>query len=112
MTGNDNQIEFEQSTGNVFADLGFEEPDLELAKAEISYQVGREIKERHLTQTQAAKVLGISQPRVSEVVRGRTEDVSLERLIELLRRLDYAVTIQVSKPAVLPERRLVVTLPS
>lgn len=90
-------VAFEHGSDNVFADLGFAEPDVELAKAEISRQIAHEMKARGLTQARAAALLGIDQPRVSLIVRGRTEDFSLERLLELLRRFDYSVDIRLSK---------------
>lgn len=105
-------VEFEAGSGNVFADLGFPEPEVELAKAEISRQIAREMKARGLTQTKAATLLGIDQPRVSLVVRGRTEDFSLERLLELLRRFDYAVDIQLSKSIAPGGARLRVSVPA
>ncbi len=104
------KIGFELGSGDVFADLGFAEPEVELAKAMISRQIAHEIKARRLTQARAAKVLGIDQPRVSLLVRGRTEDFSLERLLELARRLDYTVNIELSKPGASASRGLFVSV--
>ncbi len=111
MTDTTQEIAFEVSSGNVFADLAFAEPDLELAKAEISHQIAREIKARRLTQARAARILGIDQPRVSLITRGRTEDFSLERLLELVRRFDYTVTIALSKSDATGNRGLLVSVP-
>src|SRR6266542_1104007 len=82
------------SRGNVFADLGFEQPELELAKARLSHKIATEIATRKLTQRAAAEVLGIDQPRVSLLVRGKTGQFSLEKLIEFLERLSYDIHIQ------------------
>ena len=88
------EVGIEPSSGNVFADLGFEQPDLELAKAQLSQKIAEELAARRLTQRAAAKLLGIDQPRVSLLVRGKTGQFSLERLIELLGRLSYDVRIE------------------
>lgn len=84
----------ERSSGNVFADLGFDQPELELAKARLSDKIAEEIAARGWTQRRAAEILGIDQPRVSLLVRGRTGQFSLERLIDLLGRLSFDVRIE------------------
>jgi predicted XRE-type DNA-binding protein len=83
-------------SGNIYADLGFEEPELEEAKAKLARQIGALIKERRLTQVQAAKILGIDQPKVSALLRGRLGNFSTERLMKLLTRLgqDVEITVQ------------------
>jgi len=84
----------EPSSGNVFADLGFEQPELELAKAQLSHTIATELAARKLTQRAAAALLGIDQPRVSLLVRGKTGQFSLEKLIEFLGRLGFDVRIE------------------
>ena len=111
-TADDDQITFEIGSGNVFADLGFPEPEIELGKAEISRQIAREMKARGLTQGRAAALLGIDQPRVSLVVRGRTEEFSLERLLELLRRFNYSVDIRLTRSDTQSGSGLRVTVPA
>lgn len=108
----EHDIEYEVGSGNVFADLGFDDPDLELAKAEVCRQIAREIQERRLTQQRAAQILGIDQPRVSLILRGQTEDFSLERLLELVQRLGFAVDIRLSKAADPQAQHLRVTVPA
>lgn len=110
MTELNEQVAYTVGSGNVFADLGFKEPEVELAKADLCRQIADEIKLRKLSQTRAARALGIDQPRVSLIVRGRTEDFSIERLLELLRRFDYTVQIELSKPAARPQRGITVTV--
>ena len=83
----------EASSGNAFADLGFEEPELELVKARLSAKIAAELAARRWTQRKAAAVLGIDQPRVSMLVRGKTGQFSLERLIDFLERLNFDVKI-------------------
>ena len=101
-------VPVEPSSVNVFADLGFEQPDLELAKAQLSHKIAEELAARKLTQRASATLLGIDQPRVSLLVRGKTGQFSLEKLIELLGRLSYDVRIEaVHAPDAGPGRVLV-----
>lgn len=83
----------EVSSGNVFADLGFDNPEEELAKAKLSYQISTIIDDKRLTQKQAGKVLGITQSEVSNLVRGQVERFTLDRLIKYLNALDMDVEI-------------------
>ena len=79
-------IEHERGSGNVFADLGLPNSDELLAKAKIIGQMSDMIEARHLTQTQAAETLGIDQPSLSRLLRGRTSGFSMDRLIRQVRR--------------------------
>lgn len=92
------EIEVEESGGNVFADLGLPDPEERLAKAMLSRRIARELEARALSQVQAAVLLGIKQPDVSNIVRGRLSGWSLERLTRLLNRLGQDVEITV-RPA-------------
>lgn len=84
-------------SGNVFADLGFDHPEDELAKAELVRRIRMIINKRHMTQTEAGKLLGLKQPDVSALVNGRLAGFSLERLMAFLTRLDRDVQIVVKK---------------
>jgi predicted XRE-type DNA-binding protein len=88
-------VEFERSSGNVFADLGFPNPEQELVRARLTLQIYRIIKSRKLTQVQAAKVLGIQQPSVSRLLNGRSGEYSVERLMDFLTALGQDVQITV-----------------
>jgi predicted XRE-type DNA-binding protein len=77
----------------VFEDLHVPEPSEALAKSELAAIVARAIQARRLTQTAAAKVLGIDQPKVSELLRGRLTRFSTERLLVFLLRLGRDVDI-------------------
>ncbi len=92
-----NKIEtkIEESSGNIFADLGFANPEQELIKAKLTLQIHNIIKEGGLTQTEAGKVLGIKQPHVSALMRNRSGNFSLGRLMEFLTALDQDVEISV-----------------
>ena len=92
------------SSGNVFADLGFENPEEMLLKAELVRQISVAIKEKGLNQYQAAEVLGIDQPKVSALVRGRFSGYSIERLLKYLNALGRDVEIVVkSSPSLEPK---------
>jgi predicted XRE-type DNA-binding protein len=82
----------------VFADLGVPQPDLALAKAKLVQQIRTLIAARKLTQAKAADLLGLDQPKVSTLLRGRTDGYSLDRLFKLLHRLGQHVEIIV-RPA-------------
>lgn len=84
-------------TGNVFADLGFPNAEEMLAKAELAQQIISIIQRRRLTQARAAHVLGVDQPKVSALKRGRLSGFSLERLVRFLILLGRDVEIVVKK---------------
>jgi predicted XRE-type DNA-binding protein len=86
---------FTESSGNVFADLGLPEPEIALAKAKLALRLADIIEERGLTQTAAGEVLGIDQPKVSMIVRGRLKDFSIERLAQLLTKFNQDIEISV-----------------
>ena len=87
------------SSGNVFADLGFAEPEDELTKAQLASHIRQIIRRRHLTQVAAAALMGIDQPKVSALLNGRLANFSSERLMRLLTALGQDVEIVVkAKP--------------
>ena len=87
--------EVEASSGNVFADLDVTDADAALAKAELAKRVGAILSARKLTQAQAATVLGIDQPKVSALIRGKLDGFSTDRLFRFLNALDQDVEIVV-----------------
>lgn len=86
-------IKITPSSGNVFADLNLENPEELLAKAELAYKINSLIKEKELTQVEAAEMLGIDQPKISALARGRLSGFSLERLFKYLTFLDQDIEI-------------------
>ena len=82
-------------SGNVFADLGFANPEEELLKAKLIREIRSIIKRRKLTQTKAAILLGVKQPDVSYIITARVGKFSLDRLVRCLDRLDYKVDVVV-----------------
>src|SRR3990172_9055281 len=89
------RIEVEVGSGNVFKDLGLKNPGELLAKTQLAAQIMFILESRKLTQTAAAKLLGIPQPKVSLIYRGRLDEFSLERLVRLLNALHRDVRIVV-----------------
>jgi predicted XRE-type DNA-binding protein len=84
------------SSGNVFEDLGLPQSDELLAKAELVNQIASIVTHRHLTQQAAAEVLGTGQPKVSDLLAGKLDGFSIERLIRFLNALDRDVQIIVT----------------
>ena len=85
-----------EGSGNVFADLGLPNADQELLKARLTLQIYRIIQARGLTQTEAGRILGISQPHVSALARNRSGNFSVGRLIDFLTALGQDVRITVT----------------
>lgn len=90
---NSKENECEISSGNVFVDLGIENPEEELTKARLAWEIQQIIKRKKLTQVKAAKMMGINQPKVSALIRRKLEGFSVERLIHFLTALDQDIDI-------------------
>lgn len=88
-------IRIREGSGNVFADLGFPNPEREQLKARLTLQIYRLIKDRGLTQAQAGEILGIKQPHVSGLMRGKSGNFSVERLMDFLTALGQDIEITV-----------------
>lgn len=89
------ELKVHDSTGNVFQDMGMRDADERLVKAELARLVRREIGTRGLTQGEAANLLGIQQPDVSDLTRGKLARFSITRLERFLNALDLEIRIQV-----------------
>ena len=85
----------EKSSGNVFADLGVPHPEQEQLKARLTLQIYRIIKARCVTQARAGALLGIKQPQVSMLMRNRSGNFSVERLMDFLTALGHDVEVRV-----------------
>ncbi len=90
-----------KSSGNVFVDLGFEGPEAEnlRLRSELMIELKRIIHARHLTQNQAAELLGIQQSRISDLVRGKIDRFSIDTLVKLLGRAGRYVEMKVKRQA-------------
>lgn len=86
-----------RSSGNVFKDLGFRDPEAEnlRIRSDLMTRLRKLIEEEGLTQARAARLLGVSQPRVSNLVRGRIDLFSIDTLVTLLGRVGIRVTVKV-----------------
>ncbi|HVE44895.1 MAG TPA: helix-turn-helix transcriptional regulator [Gammaproteobacteria bacterium] len=88
-------IKFVKSSGNVFADMGFQDAKERLVKADLAIRINKIIVKRGLKQQDAANLLDIKQPKISAIANGRLKDFSIEKLIEFLNKLDQDVKIVV-----------------
>ena len=86
------------SSGNVFADLGLPNPEEHLAKADLAHSIIKLIRSAGLSQKDAAKRLGVDQPKISALIRGRLQDFSIERLMRFVTALDQDVVISIRDP--------------
>jgi predicted XRE-type DNA-binding protein len=98
---------YEESSGNVFADLGLPNPAQEQLKAHLAREIHRIVERRELTQSEAAKILDIHQPQVSPLMRARSGAFSVGRLIDFLTILGKDVEIAIhDKRAAAPTGRV------
>lgn len=94
-------IEVEIGSGNVFADLGLPNADRLKIKSGLVIEITRAVRKLGLTQEEAARRMGISQPKVSGLLRGDFSNLSERKLMDCLNRLGYDIEIKV-KPAAEP----------
>ncbi|MHC5779954.1 MAG: helix-turn-helix domain-containing protein [Nostoc sp.] len=84
---------FEESSGNIFADLGLEDADELFTRGKIGIQVLRLLKQRNLKQREISELLGIPQPEVSHLMKGEFQRFSEGKLLIFLKRLDTEITL-------------------
>src|SRR5689334_13326535 len=94
----------ELSSGNVFADLGLEDPEQHLLKAALTTRITQLIEKRGWTQAQTAERTGLDQPKVSRLLRGQLSGFSVDRLFAVLNRLGHSVEVRISAKARAPEK--------
>ena len=102
------KIKIERSNGNVFVDLGRPDAKAHLLKAKLVSRIDEIISQRGLKQVEAAKLLGLSQPDVSRLLRGNFREYSVERLLRLLLALGRDVQIVIREPRSRRQGRLLV----
>jgi predicted XRE-type DNA-binding protein len=90
------KVEHTRGGGNVFADLGLPDADERMLKAQLAVQIRRFIKEKGWTQVEAAEAVGLDQPKVSHLLRGRLAGFSVDRLLNILNRLGHSVEVRIS----------------
>jgi Uncharacterized conserved small protein len=89
--------EVETSSGNVFADLELPDADKLKIKSGLTIEITKAIRNRGLTQAEAAKRMGLTQPKVSSLLRGEFSNFSERKLMDCLTRLGYNIEIQVQE---------------
>jgi predicted XRE-type DNA-binding protein len=92
------KLKVTRSSGNVFSDLGFagEEAEHLKVRADLLIQIQKVFEARGLKQAEAAKLLGVTQPRVSDLIRGRLDLFSVDSLIDMLAKLGVRVRLVVA----------------
>jgi predicted XRE-type DNA-binding protein len=95
---------YTQSSGNVFADLELPDADEHLLKAQLAVQIRRFIEQKGWTQSEAAEIIGLDQPKVSSLLRGRLAGFSVDRLLNILNRLGHNVEVRISAKEHDPEK--------
>lgn len=88
-------VEIEESSGNVFSDLGFTNPEEHRVKANLAIQINSLIDKKGLNQTESAKLLGVDQPKISALSRGILSGFSIERLFKFLAILNQDIEIRI-----------------
>ncbi|WP_429948972.1 helix-turn-helix domain-containing protein [Comamonas sediminis] len=91
-------VEVQRSSGNVFADLGLADAEKLKIKTGLVIEIRNAMKSRGLTQQEAAKRMGITQPKVSDMMRGDFSNLSERKLMDCLTRLGYDIEIKI-RPA-------------
>ena len=100
-----------KSGGNVFEDLGFDRPCEEQTKAHLVRELRTIIEGRKLTQTTAGERIGLAQPDLSQLLRGRTRGYTVDRLLRFLMAFDRDIDIRIRKrPKSRRQSRIVVTV--
>ena len=99
-----NDEKVEPGSGNVFADLGFRDAEERLLKAKLATKIAQLIEEKGWTQTQTAERIGLDQPKVSHLLRGRLSGFSADRLFAILNRLGRSVEVRISAKERAPEK--------
>jgi predicted XRE-type DNA-binding protein len=92
------RMKIQRSTGNVFRDLGFGAKETESLRlrAELMVEVSRLIQTRKLTQCSVASLLGVTQPRISDLIRGKIDLFSIDTLVNMLARAGMRVQLRVA----------------
>ncbi|MDQ3255419.1 MAG: helix-turn-helix domain-containing protein [Acidobacteriota bacterium] len=94
----------EPSSGNVFADLGFADAEERMLKAQLAVKIAELIERKGWTQAHTAEVIGVDQPKVSHLLRGRLSGFSADRLFAILNRLGHSVEVRISAKERAPEK--------
>jgi predicted XRE-type DNA-binding protein len=99
-----NSEKVEASSGNVFADLGFEDSEERLLKAKLATKIAQLIEKKGWTQAQTAERTALDQPKVSRLLRGQLSGFSADRLFAVLNRLGHSVEVRIHAKEKPPEK--------
>jgi len=102
-------IEVQRSSGNVYADLGLQDAEKLQIKTGLVVEIRKAIRRLELTQQEAAKRMGITQPKVSDMMRGDFSNLSERKLMDCLNRLGYDIEIKV-RPTAAPVGHLMLAI--
>jgi len=94
----------EAGSGNVFADLGFEDSEERLLKAKLATKIAQLIEQKGWTQAQTAQRTALDQPKVSRLMRGQLSGFSADRLFAVLNRLGHSVEVRISAKEGSPDK--------
>ena len=97
-------IEVEEGSGNVFADLGLPDAEELLLKAKLTVQIAQLIEKKGLTQAEVARRTALDQPKVSRLLNGHLSGFSVDRLFAILNRLGHSVEVRISAKERAPEK--------
>lgn len=90
------KVNYTRGSGNVFSDLELPDAYERLLKAQLAVQIRRFIEQKDWTQAEAAGVVGLDQPKVSNLLRGRLAGFSVDRLLSILNRIGHSVEVPIS----------------
>jgi predicted XRE-type DNA-binding protein len=93
-----NMVKIEKSSGNIYADLGMVDADEMLVKAQLANKISEIIKNKKWTQQKAAKVLGMTQPKLSNMLRGKFRGISEAKMLDCLLKLGRNIEITIGPP--------------
>jgi len=97
-------IEVEEGSGNVFADLGLPDAEELLLKAKLTVQIAQLIEKKGLTQAEVARRTALDQPKISRLLNGHLSGFSIDRLFAILNRLGHSVEVRISAKERAPEK--------
>ena len=97
-------VKVEPSSRNVFADLGLPDAQERMLKAQLAVKIAELIERKGWTEAHAARVIGLDQPKVSYLLRGRLSGFSADRLISILNRLGHSVEVRISTKERAPDK--------